>query len=68
MKTPQDLMREQYPEFLKTINEFNKIFGQIKREYIKCSIGEWGSKFEGVEINPVLSKKILTRKELKNGQ
>ncbi len=65
MKTPASLMREHYPEFLKEIEVFKSTFGNVKREYIKCSVGEFGNEFKGTAINPALSEKVLTMKELR---
>jgi len=58
METPQDLMRTHYPEFLKDINKFKEVFGNIKREHIKCSVGEWGAELKGVAIDPIISDKV----------
>ncbi len=58
MITPENLMRQHYPEFLAELEEFKKVFGNIKREHIKCSVGEWGKKLKGNPINPVISDKV----------
>ncbi len=65
MKTPASLMREHYPEFLKEMEVFKSTFGNVKREYMKCSVGEFGNEFKGTAINPTLSGNVLTTKELR---
>jgi len=58
MNTPANLMRKNYPEFLKELEKFKDTFGSIKREYVKCGPNEFGKKFKGVSVNPVISDKI----------
>jgi len=68
METPQDLMRTHYPEFLAELNKFKEVFGNIKREYIKCSVGEWGAELKGVAINPIISDKIIRKENDRNSK
>jgi len=68
METPQDLMRTHYPEFLKDINKFKEVFGNIKREHIKCNLGEWGTELKGVAINPTISDKTIRKENDRNSK
>ncbi len=59
MKTPSDLAREHFPEFLKDLEVFKTEFGNIKREFVHLpKIGSFGKDLTGTAINPVISDKI----------
>ena len=65
MKTPTNLIRDNYPEFTKELDMFRAVFGAIKREHIKCNLAEYGYKLTGAKVNPTVSRKVLTMKELR---
>ncbi len=53
MKTPASLMREHYPEAIKAIRKARDMTFEERLE------------FKGTAINPALSEKVLTMKELR---
>ena len=61
MNTPADLVRKNFPGFLKELKKFKEVFGPIKREYVKAGDNEFGKKFEGEEVNPVISDKVINK-------
>jgi len=65
MKTPANLMRKNCPEFIKQLKVFRINFNEIEIEHITFGVNEFGKKFEGVEVNPILSEEeVLTRVQL----
>ena len=62
MKTPKELMRENYPEFSKKLSELKTVFGDIKLTHVKADLFEFGKELSGVRINPEISNKISKHK------
>ena len=46
------------PEFIEDLDTFRKVFGSVRREWVKVGNTEYGTKLTGVEIDPVISDAI----------
>jgi hypothetical protein len=55
MKTPQQLVRIHYPEFIKSLTAFKDTFREIQYEHIKTRFTESGKPLTGNYVNPVIS-------------
>jgi len=56
--TDAEKMKKHYPEFIDGMRKFKDVFVDIKRDYIKTDISEFGTKPTGTAINPIISDKI----------